>query len=110
MLFDLSLWEDTLRKGNIPGDSWSMDSCLPSAITFGSRINTIHARILAIAFDLRENKARLVCIDDIKGSHSKDDPNLSIVTKVTLADLAMLIVPELGETYCRQCGHHRVAI
>jgi hypothetical protein len=74
-----------------------MDSCLSSAITFGSRINTIQARILAIAFDLRDKKVRLVCIDPRKGNHSKGDPNLSIVTKVTLADLAMLIVPGLGE-------------
>ena len=68
-----------------------MDSCLSRAMAFGPRINTVHARILSITFDLCDRRSHLVYFNGRSYHQPKGDPNLSIVTQVTLAELAMLI-------------------
>lgn len=87
-----------------------MNSCLSSTIAFGSRIHTIHTRIQPIAFDLNDNSIHLVYANGTNNECLKDDSDLSIVTKVTLAELACISTRSRGLTYRRHCGQHHAAI
>jgi hypothetical protein len=87
-----------------------MNSGLSSAIAFGSRIHTIHTRILPIPFDLNDSSLHLVYANGTNNECLKDDSGLSTVTKVTLAELACISTRSRGLTYRRHCGQHHAAI